>query len=290
MSKDLTLTNKEQTMTSLELVELINKFRKEEETKGGKEYKEKLHKIMMRDIRSELETMESLGIEEGGYNFVPTSFIDSQGKTQPCYEITRDGALQILNKESTFVRVATIKYINTLEEKVKTQSQLPQLNPAQQCAMVVFSESASVPDKIKAIEVLRDVSRLEGGKIICDDSLITIPQIKELIYKYYGSELKEMNVILSESFIEFNRYMKYANYLYTKQFDRRDGRGKERVATYQPTEQFHEILVSQAMASVRTLNDKRDKVEFTYTKNIENLIATQSFKEDFLYYISLISR
>lgn len=290
MRNDLSLTNKEQTMTSLELVDLINKFRKEEEVKGGKDFKEKLHKTMMRDIRLELETMESLGIEEGGYNFVPTSFSDSQGKTQPCYKITRGGALQILNKESTFVRVATIKYINNLEDKVKKQSQTPQLNPAQQCAMVVFSENASVPDKIKAIEVLRDVSRLEGGKIICDDSLITIPQIRELIYQYYGEELKEMNVVLSDGFIEFNRYMKYAKYLYTKQFDRRDGKGKERVATYQPTEQFYEILVSQAMASVRTLNDGRDKIEFTYTKNIENLIVTKSFKEDFLYYISLISR
>ena len=80
MTNSLMETTNSKTMTSLELVDLINKFRKEEFDAGGKDYKEKLHNTIMRDIRSELETMETLGVKEGLYNFVQSSYVNSQAK------------------------------------------------------------------------------------------------------------------------------------------------------------------------------------------------------------------
>ena len=177
--------------------------------------------------------------------------------------------------------LATGKYeYNKKEEKQK-------FNPLQECALIVFGEDSSDVEKVNALNNLHKISIMQGERMICDDSMITIPQIREMVYKHYGDELDEKGAIISETFIEFNRYMKYAGYLHTIQFPRKDGRGLEKMYTYQPTKLFDEVLVAQGMATVRTLSDDRGKVEITYTKNIENLIVTESFKESFFKYIQL---
>ena len=61
--------------------------------------------------------MKTLGLN-GGRNFSPTSYKDIQGKTQPCYELNRDGMIIMLNSESTIVRYYTMEYIKSLEEKL----------------------------------------------------------------------------------------------------------------------------------------------------------------------------
>lgn len=62
--------------------------------------------------------MKNLGLE-GQPNFRPSSYINSQNKNQPCFELNRDGMLEMLNSESAFVRYKTIEYINKLEENLK---------------------------------------------------------------------------------------------------------------------------------------------------------------------------
>ena len=86
------------TMTSLEVVELINNFRKEE---GNETLKR--HDVLLRDIRSELKTLEQAGISSA-HNFVEAEYIDEQGKTRPCYKMNKAGIMQMLNKESALVR------------------------------------------------------------------------------------------------------------------------------------------------------------------------------------------
>ena len=107
--KQLALSN-ELRMSSVDLCDLINKFREEEGNRA-----ELLHRNLMRDIRREVEILENAGIE-GQLNFEPSSYINSQNKKQPCYSLNRDGALQILNKESALVRYKTIQYIDKLEK------------------------------------------------------------------------------------------------------------------------------------------------------------------------------
>ena len=175
-------------------------------------------------------------------------------------------------------------YFAMREEKEK--GYLPQLSPTQQCAMVIFDSNSTDLEKIEALKTFQTISRQEGGAVICDDSLITIPQVREIVMKHYGDILKQNGVLLTDSFIEFNRYMKCAGYLYTYQFDKKNGRGKERVWSYQPTPLFYEILVAQAMATLRTIDD-RGKLEITYTRNIENLITSESFKQGFLKYFGI---
>lgn len=116
--KNLQLIDKREivTMTSLEVVELINNFRKEE----GNEVV-KRHDVLLRDIRSELKILEQAGISSA-HNFVEAEYIDEQGKTRPCYKMNKAGIMQMLNKESALVRYKTQQYIEILENKLKQPS------------------------------------------------------------------------------------------------------------------------------------------------------------------------
>lgn len=108
-------SNQEATMTSLEVVDLINKFRKEE---GNSTVKE--HKTLMRDIRNEIRALEESGIINEN-NFVPVNYIDAKGEKRPCYQMNKAGIMQMLNKESALVRYKTQQYIEALENRLKQQ-------------------------------------------------------------------------------------------------------------------------------------------------------------------------
>nr|DAV38986.1 MAG TPA: hypothetical protein [Caudoviricetes sp.] len=105
-------------ITSVELVELINTFRKQEGNETEKE-----HSDLMKSIRKEIETLENAGIKDGG-NFSLISYQDTYGRDKPCYSMNRAGALQMLNKESAVVRFKTTQYIDALEQKVKQPRRL----------------------------------------------------------------------------------------------------------------------------------------------------------------------
>ena len=116
-NKLLTLTNdKELRITSVELVDIINEFRKLESDTTDKEYVKLQHKSFMSKIRSELEILESVGLGNE-QNILLVDYIDKKGETRPCYSLNRDGMLQMLNSESALVRYKTIEYINDLEEE-----------------------------------------------------------------------------------------------------------------------------------------------------------------------------
>ena len=125
MKELIKITNEENfitergTILSTNLVTIINEFRKvESETNEEKRFIELKHKDFMKKIRKEDETLKTLGLN-GGRNFSPTSYKDIQGKTQPCYELNRDGMIIMLNSESAIVRYYTMEYIKKLEEKLK---------------------------------------------------------------------------------------------------------------------------------------------------------------------------
>lgn len=108
-------SNQETTMTSLEVVDLINKFRVEE---GNEIVKE--HKDFMKSIRNEIASLEKAGIINGG-NFSLVNYTDAKGEERPCYQMNKAGIMQMLNKESALVRYKTQQYIEALENKLKQQ-------------------------------------------------------------------------------------------------------------------------------------------------------------------------
>ena len=102
-------------MTSVEVVNLINNFRKEE----GNEVV-KRHDVLLRDIRNEIETLKTLGISNA-HNFVAVNYTDAKGEERPCYKMNKAGIMQMLNKESALVRYKTQQYIEALENKINQQ-------------------------------------------------------------------------------------------------------------------------------------------------------------------------
>lgn len=112
--------NKEIRMTSVEVCELINQFREMENLDSDKRRSSLLeHKSLMRKIREEIETLESMGLT-GQQNFAPSSYINSQNKEQPCFSLNRDGIIQICMSESALVRYKIVEYINNLEEELNS--------------------------------------------------------------------------------------------------------------------------------------------------------------------------
>ena len=115
---NLELSNKELKMTSVELVEKINEYRKEENKLNGKKYIELKHKSFMTKIRTELEVLESLGLSNQ-QNILLVDYLDKKGEVRPCYQLNRDGIIQMSASESAIVRAKIVQYINELEDENK---------------------------------------------------------------------------------------------------------------------------------------------------------------------------
>ena len=96
------------TITSLELVEQINFFRKEEGKKT-----ETQHKTLLEVIRNEFEE------EINEQKILPVTYKDKKGEDRPMYILTLSQAKQVLMRESKFVRRAVIHYIEDLEKQLE---------------------------------------------------------------------------------------------------------------------------------------------------------------------------
>lgn len=95
------------TITSLELLEQINLFRKEEGNRATLQ-----HYDLLKVIRDEFE--EEIGLGEISLS----SYKNSQNKEQPMFILTLNQAKQVLMRESKYVRKAVILYIENLEKKI----------------------------------------------------------------------------------------------------------------------------------------------------------------------------
>ena len=95
-----------ETITSLELLELINKFRIEDGNKTKLE-----HKDLLKSIRNEFRKQ----IGEGKIS--PTSYKDNWNRNQPKFDLTLKQSLRLLTKESIEVREKVFDYIEKLEKQ-----------------------------------------------------------------------------------------------------------------------------------------------------------------------------
>ena len=95
-------------ITSLELLDQINIFRKQEGNRA-----ELQHKDLLKIIRNEFEEE----INEGKISLV--EYKDKKGELRPMYILTYTQAKQVLLRESKFVRRAVIHYVERLEEELQ---------------------------------------------------------------------------------------------------------------------------------------------------------------------------
>ncbi len=122
-------------ITSVDLCEIVNILRREEK---GEKYTELLHKHLMASIRKEVEVLKALGLENES-NFCLVKYTDKKGEERPCYSLNEEGMLQMLNKESTYVRYKTTQLIKELKEENIRLKQKPQLSPQEQLALQLFN-------------------------------------------------------------------------------------------------------------------------------------------------------
>lgn len=124
---DLIVANK---MTSMQIAEIT-----------GKE-----HFIIMRDIRDEIEKLEAGGISSE-YKFVLSSYLTIQNKEAPCYELTKEGVLQLAARYDAVARAKLI------EMAMKQEKQIVQ--PLQIDSKFLFQIATQLEEKEKQITLMK---------------------------------------------------------------------------------------------------------------------------------------
>lgn len=125
-------------ITSLEIVEEINRYRKEEGNRTNLQ-----HKDLLKIIREEFS--EEIG--EGKIS--PTSYKDQWNREQPMFVLNLSQARQVLVRESKYVRKSVIHFLETLEEKIKN----PFANLSiQQMMIATLQEQEKIVDRVEVLE------------------------------------------------------------------------------------------------------------------------------------------
>ena len=119
-------------MTSLEVAEIT-----------GKE-----HKSVLRDIRDEIEKLESQRIFTE-HIFVPREYQDRTGRTLPMYILTREGVLQLAARYDAVVR---FKLIEKVSQPIKPLSPVQQLLAQAQILVEMDSRVGAVEQGVRRLE------------------------------------------------------------------------------------------------------------------------------------------
>lgn len=159
--KEMTLIDgvdfaEDETITSVDLVRIINVFREQENRKELK------HSDFTKKIRKELEILENAGISNEG-NISLVEYMDSKGEMRPCFKLTRDGMLQMLNSESALVRYKTIEYINYLEEKNRHL-----IEDNNELYEIAISEEEQVKRQYDADRIKYAINNIETELLACN--------------------------------------------------------------------------------------------------------------------------
>lgn len=188
------------TMTSVELVDLINKFREEE---GNANIKQ--HKTLMRDIRNEVIALREVGIINEN-NFVPVNYIDTKGEQRPCYKMNKSGIMQMLNKESALVRYKTQQYIEGLENRIK---QSVRLSPMQ---LLKLQYEALEEQGQKIEEVKEDLKDFKDDiplfTIECEEISKAVQRVGTKLLGGHGSNVYKNRSIRAKVYSDIYRQLK----------------------------------------------------------------------------------
>ena len=214
----------EQRITSMELCELINKLRVEEK---GEEAKQIKHCDLMRKIKKEVETMEKLDLN-AERNISLGEYKDQNNQSRSCYSLNASGMRQILNSESTYVRVKTEEYIAKLEKennklKEKVQDSYLIEDPIKRAERWIEEqkEKQRIEEENKILAPKADYT----DRVLQAEGLITTT----LIAKDFGLSARKLNDILNKEGIQYKQgrtwvlYSKYQDKGYSQTTTDKEG-------------------------------------------------------------------
>lgn len=158
------------TITSLELVEQINLFRKEE----GKNV-ELQHKTMLAIIRDEFEE------EIGQQKILPTSYKDQWNREQPMFELTIAQGKQVLLRESKFVRRHVVAWLERFEEANKPMT-AGEILMAQAQGMIALEKAQQLQAQQIALQNER-LTKIEAKITTKNEDYFTISGYSNIIGK-----------------------------------------------------------------------------------------------------------
>lgn len=202
MNGIIKMTNEEiVTMTSLEVVELINNFREEEGNTTKKE-----HRDFMKSIRKEIETLEKAGITNGG-NFSLVSYMDAKGEERPCFKMNKSGIMQMLNKESALVRYKTQQYIEALENKLEEPAKI--LSPME---LLKLQYEALEDQGQKIEEVKEDLKDFKEDiplfTVECEEISKAVKRVGTRVLGGHGSKAYNNKSIRAKVYSDIHRQLK----------------------------------------------------------------------------------
>lgn len=193
-------TQQETTMTSLELLKVINKYRLED---GKSEMK---HYTFMEKVVSEFG--EAAQEFLGGYK-------DVNNQQRKCYNLPKRECTIMAMRESSYVRNQTMDYIESLEKQVSTLSLPDFTNPAE--AAIAWAE------QYKAKELLQvEVAKKEEQLVIAAPKVEFYEEVGDVsttqtflsVAKAFGcgrnkmlEKLREMKILMSNN----TPYQRYCN-------------------------------------------------------------------------------
>ena len=176
----------------------------------------KRHDNVMRDIRVEKEKLDLEGVDTH-LIFEESSYINSQGKEQPQYLLSKDGVMMLAMKYDTVTRYKITQKLNELESKKVPQSYAQALLEAGRLALEL--ERVELENKVQK----QLISEYEPKVTYYDKILQSVNSVNiSQIAKDYGISGKELNEILSQEKVQYKQngqwllYSKYQDLGYTK--------------------------------------------------------------------------
>ena len=109
---------------------------------------EKNHKELLRDIRKYVEIMEKTGERNFAPSdfFIPSSYISTQNKEQPCYLITKKGCDMIANKltgeKGVLFTAAYVTAFEEMQEALSASRRPPEISPAALAKLITANSKA----------------------------------------------------------------------------------------------------------------------------------------------------
>lgn len=154
---NLEILNEVVTMTSLEVCNLVNEFRKIEGNRT-----ELLHKNFMASIRNEIGNLANGGVDINELKIQPVKYKDKKGEFRDCYNLDKQWIMQMLNKESALVRYKTQQYITTLEKALQNKQMITLVNEQQKQINELFNQTK----ELKTLIGIRCKTKYDYGQII----------------------------------------------------------------------------------------------------------------------------
>lgn len=207
------------TITTLELVEQINLFRKQYDNKT-----ELRHDTFLNIVRDEFE--EEISLQE----ILETHYTHPQNKQQyPMFELTPSQAKQVLVRESKSVRKAVIAYVEKLEQKLNRQQEIP-TNPMDFLKVMfaaVDQQQAEVNKIAKDVDFLKKEVRIEASeksaidhqvskrvyKVMSQNMLCNYSEISKMLFAEIGNDIKRVAGVNTRTQIKAHQFDEVFNFV-----------------------------------------------------------------------------